>query len=199
MSTRMYTNPLSRLFNYYFNRLFKAIISSMVSSQYYIATNKSKAAFGQQIKAMYAPCAYYLIYTCLKFRALVLINQIFLPCPFQDSNIILLFLVKTHLLNINSIFSINFFFSLVVNLAFVSLSFSRYKNFLFTKIIVLFVCIPTTPNLSFVVIIKKQGSYVKVVIKSLSLQCLLYMAYQQVLALAILYNSLITTIIVPFK
>ena len=169
MFIRMYTNPLSRLFNCYFNRLFKAIMSSMVGSQYYTATNKSKAAFGQQIKAIYAPYTCCLIYACLKFRVLVLISQIFLPCPFQDSSIILLFLVKTHLLNINSVFSINFFFGLVVNLAFVSLSFFRYKNFLSTKIIVLFVCIPTMPNLSFVVVIKKQGSYVEVVIKSLSL------------------------------
>ena len=71
---------------------------------------------------------------------------------------------------------VNFSFGLARSSAFVSSSSSKTANCSSAKMIVSSVYIPTTPNLS-VVDIKKHGSYVDVVINSLSLWRLLYVAH----------------------
>jgi len=74
-----------------------------------------------------------------------------------------------HLLKSNSIIKLSFSFSFAIRFAFTSLSSLRAKNWSSLKIIVLLVYIPTIPNGVPVVIIRKQGLNVEVVIKSFSL------------------------------
>ena len=74
-----------------------------------------------------------------------------------------------HLLKSNSIIKLSFFFSFVIKFAFTSLSFLRVKNWLFLKIIVSSVYMPIILNKVPVVVIRKQGLNIKVVIKSFSL------------------------------
>ena len=71
-----------------------------------------------------------------------------------------------HLLKSNSIIKLSFFFSFVIKFAFTSLSFLRVENWLSPKIIILLVYILTILNKVPVVIIKKQGLNIDVVIKS---------------------------------
>ena len=80
-----------------------------------------------------------------------------------------LFRERIHLLKSNSIIKLNFFFGFTTKFTFISLSFLRAKNWLFFKIIILLIYMPTILNRVPVVIIKKQGLNVKVVIKSFSL------------------------------
>ena len=74
-----------------------------------------------------------------------------------------------HLLKSNSIIKLSFFFSFTIRFAFTSLSFLRVKNWLSFKIIILLVYILIIPNGVPVVIIRKQGLNIKVIIKSFSL------------------------------
>jgi len=74
-----------------------------------------------------------------------------------------------HLLKSNSIIKLSFFFGFVIRFAFTSLSSLRAKNWLSPKIIVLLVYMPIIPNRVPIVIIRKQGLNIKVVIKSFSL------------------------------
>jgi len=74
-----------------------------------------------------------------------------------------------HLLKSNSIVKLSFFFSFTIRFTFTSLSFLRAKNWSSSKIIILLVYIPTIPNKVPVVIIRKQGLNIEVVIKSFSL------------------------------
>ena len=78
-----------------------------------------------------------------------------------------------HLLKNNSIIKLSFFFSFAIKFAFTSLSFLRAKNWLSPKIIILLVYMLTIPNRVPIIIIRKQGLNIKVVIKSFSLWCLL--------------------------
>ena len=78
-----------------------------------------------------------------------------------------------HPLKNNSIIKLNFSFSFTIRFTFTNLSSLRAENWLFLKIIVLLVYILIIPNGVPVVIIKKQGLNIKVVIKSFSLWCLL--------------------------
>ena len=71
-----------------------------------------------------------------------------------------------HLLKSNSIIKLSFFFSFTIKFAFTNLFFLRAENWLFFKIIVLLVYIQTIPNRVPIVIIRKQGLNIKVVIKS---------------------------------
>ena len=84
--------------------------------------------------------------------------------------------MRTQLLKTSGDSDVNFFFSLARSSAFISSFFFKTANYSSAKIIVSSVCILTTLNLS-VVDIKKHGSYVDVVISSLSLWCLLYIAH----------------------
>jgi hypothetical protein len=74
-----------------------------------------------------------------------------------------------HPLKSNSVVKLNFSFSFAIRFTFTSSSSLRAKNWLFFKIIMLLVYIPTIPNGVFIVVIRKQGLNIKVVIKSFSL------------------------------
>ena len=78
-----------------------------------------------------------------------------------------------HPLKSNSIIKLNFFFSFIIKFTSTSLFSLRAKNWLFFKIIILSVYMLTIPNRVPVVIIRKQGLNIKVVIKSFSLWYLL--------------------------
>ena len=60
-----------------------------------------------------------------------------------------------HLLKSNSIIKLSFFFNFAIKFAFISLSFLKAKNWLFFKIIILFIYILTIPNRVPIVIIRK--------------------------------------------
>ena len=74
-----------------------------------------------------------------------------------------------HLLKSNSIIKLSFFFGFTIKFAFTSLSSLRAKNWLFFRIIVLLDYMLTILNKVSIVVIRKQGLNIKVVIKSFSL------------------------------
>ena len=80
-----------------------------------------------------------------------------------------LFKERIHLLKNNSIVKLSFFFGFIIKFAFTSLSFLKAKNWLFFKIIISLVCMLTILNKVPIVIIRKQGLNIKVIIKSFSL------------------------------
>jgi len=80
-----------------------------------------------------------------------------------------LFRERIHLLKSNSVIKLSFSFSFAIRFAFTSLSFLRAKNWSSPKIIILLVCILIILNRVLVVIIRKQGLNIEVVIKSFSL------------------------------
>jgi len=80
-----------------------------------------------------------------------------------------LFRERMHLLKSNGIVKLSFSFSFAIKFAFTSLSSLRAKNWLSPKIIILLVYMPMIPNRVPIVIIRKQGLNIEVVIKSFSL------------------------------
>ena len=74
-----------------------------------------------------------------------------------------------HPLKSNSIIELSFSFNFTIRFTFINSSFLRAKNWLFFKIIILLVYILIIPNKVSIVIIRKQGLNIKVVIKSFSL------------------------------
>ena len=74
-----------------------------------------------------------------------------------------------HLLKSNSIIKLSFSFNFAIRFAFTNLSFLRAENWLSLKIIILLVYILIILNRIPVVIIRKQGLNIKIVIKSFSL------------------------------
>jgi hypothetical protein len=84
-----------------------------------------------------------------------------------------LFRERMHPLKSNSVVELSFFFSFTIKFAFTSLSSLRVKKQLSPRIIVLSVYMPMIPNRVPVVVIRKQGLNIKVVIKSFFLWCLL--------------------------
>ena len=74
-----------------------------------------------------------------------------------------------HPLKSNSIIELSFSFSFAIKFIFISLFFLRVKNWSFFKIIILLVYILIIPNRVPVVIIRKQGLNIKVIIKNFSL------------------------------
>ena len=74
-----------------------------------------------------------------------------------------------HPLKSNNVIKLSFSFSFAIRFAFTNLSSLRAKNWLSLKIIILLIYIPIIPNRVPVVIIKKQGLNIKVIIKSFSL------------------------------
>ena len=84
-----------------------------------------------------------------------------------------LFRERMHLLKNNNIIKLSFSFNFIIRFAFTNSSFLRAKNWLFFKIIILLVYMPMIPNGVPVVVIRKQGLNIKIVIKSFSLWCLL--------------------------
>jgi hypothetical protein len=92
-----------------------------------------------------------------------------LPWPFWCKAIKFLFKEKIHPLKSNSVIKLNFFFSFIIKFTFISLFSLRAKNWLSFKIIILSVYIPTILNRIPVVVIRKQGLNIKIVIRSFSL------------------------------
>jgi len=80
-----------------------------------------------------------------------------------------LFIERMHLLKSNGIIKLSFSFSFTIGFAFTSLSSLRAKNWLSLKIIILLVYMLIIPNRVPIVIIRKQGLNIEVVIKSFSL------------------------------
>ena len=77
-----------------------------------------------------------------------------------------LFRERIYPLKSNSVVKLSFSFGFIIKFAFINLSFLRVKNWLFPRIIVLLICILMIPNGVPVVVIRKQGLNIKVVIKS---------------------------------
>jgi len=80
-----------------------------------------------------------------------------------------LFRERMYLLKSNSIVKLSFSFSFAIRFAFTSLSSLRAKNWSSPKIIILLVYILIIPNRVPIVVIRKQGLNIEVVIKSFSL------------------------------
>ena len=74
-----------------------------------------------------------------------------------------------HLLKSNSIVKLSFSFNFIMRFAFTNSSFLRAENWSFFKIIMLLVYILIIPNKVSIVIIRKQGLNIKIIIKSFSL------------------------------
>ena len=74
-----------------------------------------------------------------------------------------------YLLKNNSIINLSFSFSFAMRFTFTNLSSLRAENWLFFNIIILLVYILMIPNEVPIVVIRKQGLNIKVVIKSFSL------------------------------
>ena len=74
-----------------------------------------------------------------------------------------------HLLKSSSVVKLSFSFGFAIRFTFISLSSLRAKNWLSFKIIILFIYMLIIPNKVPVVIIKKQGLNIDIVIKSFSL------------------------------
>ena len=71
-----------------------------------------------------------------------------------------------HPLNSNNIIKLSFSFSFTIRFAFISSSSLRAKNWSSPKIIILLVYILTIPNGVPIVVIRKQGLNIEVVIRS---------------------------------
>ena len=80
-----------------------------------------------------------------------------------------LFRERMYSLKNNSFIELSFSFNFTIRFTFTNLSSLRVKNWLFFKIIILLVYILIIPNGVPVVVIKKHGLNVKVVINSFSL------------------------------
>ena len=74
-----------------------------------------------------------------------------------------------HLLKNNSVIKLSFSFNFTIRFTFTNLSSLRAENWLFFKIIILLVYMPTIPNRVPIVIIRKYKLNIKVVINSFSL------------------------------
>ena len=74
-----------------------------------------------------------------------------------------------HPLKSNSVIKLSFSFSFIIKFAFTNLSFLRAENWLFFKIIILSIYILIIPNGVPIVIIRKQGLNINIIIKSFSL------------------------------
>ena len=74
-----------------------------------------------------------------------------------------------HPLKSNSVIKLSFSFGFAIKFTFTSLSFLRVENWLSPKIIILLICILIILNGIPVIIIRKQGLNIDVVIKSFSL------------------------------
>ena len=74
-----------------------------------------------------------------------------------------------YLLKSNNIINLSFSFGFAMRFIFTNLFSLRAKNWLFFKIIILLVYILMIPNKVPIVVIRKQGLNIKVIIKSFSL------------------------------
>ena len=84
-----------------------------------------------------------------------------------------LFRERIHPLKNNSIIKLSFSFSFTISFTFTNLSSLRAENWSSFKIIILSIYILIIPNGVPIIIIKKQGLNIDIIIKSFSLWCLL--------------------------
>ena len=77
-----------------------------------------------------------------------------------------LFRERMHLLKNNSVIKLSFSFSFTIRFTFINSFSLKTENWLFFKIIILLIYILIIPNKVPIVIIKKQGLNIKVIIKS---------------------------------
>ena len=77
-----------------------------------------------------------------------------------------LFRERMYPLKNNSVVKLSFSFSFTIKFTFTSLSFLRAKNWLFFRIIILLIYILMIPNKIPIIIIRKQGLNIDIVIKS---------------------------------
>ena len=84
-----------------------------------------------------------------------------------------LFKKRMHPLKSNSIVKLSFSFNFTISFAFTNLSSLRAENWLSLKIIILSIYMLIIPNRVPIVVIRKQGLNINVIIKSFSLWCLL--------------------------
>ena len=80
-----------------------------------------------------------------------------------------LFKERMYLLKSNSVIKLSFSFSFAISFTFTNLSSLRAENWLSFKIIILFIYILMIPNRVPVVVIRKQGLNINIIIKSFSL------------------------------
>jgi hypothetical protein len=80
-----------------------------------------------------------------------------------------LFRERIHPLKSKSVVKLSFSFGFIIKFAFISLSFLRVENWLSLKMIILSVYMPIILNRVPVVVIRKHGLNIKVVINSFSL------------------------------
>ena len=80
-----------------------------------------------------------------------------------------LFRERMHLLKSNSVIKLSFSFGFTIRFAFINLSSLRAENWLSFKIIILLIYILIIPNKVPVVVIRKQGLNINIIIKSFSL------------------------------
>jgi cellulose synthase/poly-beta-1,6-N-acetylglucosamine synthase-like glycosyltransferase len=80
-----------------------------------------------------------------------------------------LFKERMHPLKSNSVIKLSFFFGFIIKLIFTSLFSLRVKNCLFLKIIISLVYILIIPNRVPIVVMRKQGLNIDIVIRSFSL------------------------------
>ena len=74
-----------------------------------------------------------------------------------------------HPLKNNSVIKLSFSFGFTINFTFTNSSSLRAENWLFFKIIILFIYILIIPNRVPIVMIRKQGLNIDIIIKSFSL------------------------------
>ena len=74
-----------------------------------------------------------------------------------------------HPLKSNGVIELSFSFSFAIKFTFTSLSFLRVENWLSFKIIILLVYILIIPNRVPIIVIRKQGLNINIIIKSFSL------------------------------
>jgi hypothetical protein len=71
-----------------------------------------------------------------------------------------------HSLKNNSVIELSFSFSFIISFTFTNLSFLRAKNWLSSKIIILSIYIPIILNRVPIVIMRKQGLNINIIMKS---------------------------------
>ena len=84
-----------------------------------------------------------------------------------------LFRERIYLLKSNNVIKLSFSFSFMIRFTFINLSSLRAKNWLSFRIIILLIYILTIPNKVPVIVIRKQGLNIDIIIKSFSLWYLL--------------------------
>jgi hypothetical protein len=159
ISNVIYINPRSVWSICHLRRLLRALALSSLGSWCCAATDKSKAASGWQIDAIYAPRARSWTYIYLNSGDSVLISWIFLFWSFwwTCSSLYSVFSDNMQLLNINILSTDSFSFFLVINLAVANSFCSCSAKDALDKMNISSVYILTIPNLFLSVLTNRYG------------------------------------------